>query len=188
MCGLTVGRSPISQWQARVVFADSPGPIDLLIFASASPDLIEPATSRIVASKLSLDCTVMDIKNACNSVLNAMQVADDFVVSGQYQRVLVTSGEQPSHVVRWLLASTELFLRSFLGYIMRDGSRTANPATLTWTDLRCRRPSATSDRMPCSLPCRSSTSTGATSIRRPSSRSRCRTRRRFSTVSKWLTT
>jgi 3-oxoacyl-[acyl-carrier-protein] synthase III len=106
---------------ARRALEDSPGRIDLLIFASASQDLIEPATSHIVAAKLGLDCPVMDIKNACNSVLNAMQVADALIQSGQYRRVLIASGEQPSHAVRWQLESREQFLRSFPGYTMSDG-------------------------------------------------------------------
>ncbi len=106
---------------AKTALADSPGRIDLLIFASASQDLIEPATSHIVAAKLGLDCPVMDVKNACNSVLNAMQVADALIRSGQYRRVLIASGEQPSHAVRWQLDSREQFLRSFPGYTMSDG-------------------------------------------------------------------
>ena len=106
---------------ARRALDDSPGPIDLLLFASASQDLIEPATSHIVAAKLGLDCPVMDIKNACNSFLNAMQVADALITSGQYGRVLIASGEQPSHAVRWRLDSKLQFLRSFPGYTMSDG-------------------------------------------------------------------
>lgn len=95
--------------------------IELLIFASASQDLIEPATSHIVAAKLGLSCPVMDVKNACNSVLNALQVADALIRTGQYGRVLIVSGEQPSHAVRWDLESKEQFLRSFPGYTMSDG-------------------------------------------------------------------
>jgi 3-oxoacyl-[acyl-carrier-protein] synthase III len=113
--------SDLAAAAARRALADSPGPIDLLIFASASQDLIEPATSHIVASKLGLDCPVMDIKNACNSVLNAMQVADALITAGQYERVLIASGEQPSHAVRWQLESKQHFLRSFPGYTMSDG-------------------------------------------------------------------
>jgi len=113
--------SDLAAAAARTALVDSPGPIDLLIFASASQDLIEPATSHIVAAKLGLDCPVMDIKNACNSVLNAMQVADALISSGQYERVLIASGEQPSHAVRWRLDSKEQFLRSFPGYTMSDG-------------------------------------------------------------------
>jgi acyl-CoA:acyl-CoA alkyltransferase len=97
--------SDLATAAARTALADSPGSIDLLIFASASQDLIEPATSHIVAAKLGLDCPVMDVKNACNSVLNAMQVGDALITSGQYRRVLIVSGEQPSHAVRWRLES-----------------------------------------------------------------------------------
>jgi 3-oxoacyl-[acyl-carrier-protein] synthase-3 len=106
---------------ARDALAESPGEPDLLIFASASQDLIEPATSHIVAAKLGLTCPVMDIKNACNSVINAMQVGEALIRAGQYRRVLIVSGEQPSHAVRWKVSGTEQFIRSFPGYTMSDG-------------------------------------------------------------------
>ncbi|WP_291042873.1 3-oxoacyl-[acyl-carrier-protein] synthase III C-terminal domain-containing protein [Herbiconiux sp.] len=112
--------SDLAAAAARTVLERSPGPIDLLIFASASQDLIEPATSHIVSAKLGLDCPVFDVKNACNSVLNAMQVAEALIATGQYRRVLIASGEQPSHAVRWRLDSQAQFLRSFAGYTMSD--------------------------------------------------------------------
>jgi 3-oxoacyl-[acyl-carrier-protein] synthase-3 len=106
---------------ARRALEADPGEIDLLIFASASQDMIEPATSHIVSAKLGLSCPVMDVKNACNSVLNAMQVADALIAAGQYRRVLVVSGELPSLAVRWQLSSRAQFMRSFPGYTMSDG-------------------------------------------------------------------
>jgi 3-oxoacyl-(acyl-carrier-protein) synthase III len=106
---------------ARKALAESPGDIDLLIFASASQDLIEPATSHIVAAKLGLECPTLDVKNACNSVLNAMQVADALIATGQYRRALIVSGEEPSHAVRWKLKDQRQFIRSFPGYTMSDG-------------------------------------------------------------------
>lgn len=106
---------------AEIALAESPGAPDLLIFASASQDLIEPATSHIVAAKLGFECPVMDVKNACNSVINAMQVAEALIAGGQYRRVLIASGEQPSHGVRWKLKDHKQFIRSFPGYTMSDG-------------------------------------------------------------------
>jgi 3-oxoacyl-[acyl-carrier-protein] synthase III len=106
---------------AKIALAESPGAPDLLIFASASQDLIEPATSHIVAAKLGFESPVMDVKNACNSVINAMQVGEALIASGQYRRVLIASGEQPSHGVRWKLKDHEQFIRSFPGYTMSDG-------------------------------------------------------------------
>lgn len=120
---------------ARIALRESPGDPDLLIFASASQDLIEPATSHIVAAKLGLTCPVMDISNACNSVINAMQVGEALIATGQYRRVLIASGEQPSHGVRWQLRDQEQFIRSFPGYTMSDGGAavvleaTDDPAT-----------------------------------------------------------
>ncbi len=106
---------------ARDALEESPGPIDLVLFASASQDLVEPATSHIVAAKLGLTAPVMDVKNACNSVVNAMQVGDALIRSGQYRRVLIASGEGPSVAVRWELRDHEEFISSFPGYTMSDG-------------------------------------------------------------------
>ena len=106
---------------AHQALEESPEPIDLLLFASASQDLVEPATGHIVAAKLGIDAPVMDVKNACNSVLNAMQVGDALIRSGQYRRVLIASGEGPSVAVRWELRDHAQFIRSFPGYTMSDG-------------------------------------------------------------------
>lgn len=105
---------------AREAIAASPEPVDLLIFSSASQDLIEPATSHIVSDKLGLGVPVFDVKNACNSVLNAVQVAHGLIVSGQARRVLIASGETPTSAVRWKVTDRHQFVRSFPGYTMSD--------------------------------------------------------------------
>lgn len=112
--------SDLAAHAARRALADSPEPVDLLIFASASQDLIEPATAHILADRLGLDVPVFDVKNACNSVLNAVQVAHGLIVSGQARRVLVASGETPTSAVRWRVADRHQFVRSFPGYTMSD--------------------------------------------------------------------
>lgn len=55
--------------------------IDAIIFASASQDVIEPATSNKVQTLLSSKAPVFDIKNACNSFLNGLQVAKSLISS-----------------------------------------------------------------------------------------------------------
>src|SRR5262245_16970595 len=54
----------------------APESIDLLIFASAGQDLAEPATANIVQQKLGTRAAVFDVRNACNSFLNGIQVAE----------------------------------------------------------------------------------------------------------------
>lgn len=108
---------------ARKLLADAgtePGDVDLLLFASASQDMVEPATAHIVAAKLELRCPVMDVKNACNSVLNAIEVADALISAGRYRTVLIASGESPSRAVRWEVGGLREFLRAFPGYTLSD--------------------------------------------------------------------
>ncbi|GAB2810115.1 ketoacyl-ACP synthase III [Actinocorallia aurea] len=105
---------------AGKLLADSGDEPDLLLFGSASQDLIEPATAHIAAAKLGLTCPVFDVKNACNSFLNAMQVGDALIRTGQYRRVLVCSGESPSRAVRWSVRDRAQFVDSFAGYTLSD--------------------------------------------------------------------
>ncbi|MFF4407476.1 3-oxoacyl-ACP synthase III family protein [Streptomyces sp. NPDC001404] len=73
-----------------------PDAVDLLIFASAGEDVEEPATAHIVAHKLGVTAPVFDVQNACNGVLNALEIADSLIRTGRYERVLVTTGERNS--------------------------------------------------------------------------------------------
>jgi 3-oxoacyl-(acyl-carrier-protein) synthase III len=109
---------------ARTVLAErglGPGGPDLLIFGSASQDLIEPATAHIVAAKLGASCPVFDVKNACNSFLNGLQLADALIRTGQHERVLVCTGESPSRAIRWKVRDRAQFADAFAGYTLSDG-------------------------------------------------------------------
>ena len=94
--------------------------VDLLIWASASQDLVEPATAHIVAAKLGLRCPVFDVKNACNSFLNGIQVATALLGTRAYRNALVVTGETPSRAVRWSVASSEDYVKNIAGYTMGD--------------------------------------------------------------------
>ena len=98
----------------------TPGDIDLLIFAAASQDLIEPATAHIVQDKLATCCPVMDVKNACNSFLNGIQLAEAMILSGSCETVLVTTGELCSRAIDWHVSDSTNFRRNFPGYTMGD--------------------------------------------------------------------
>jgi 3-oxoacyl-[acyl-carrier-protein] synthase-3 len=109
---------------ARRVLAErghGPERLDLLIFASASQDLVEPATAHIVAAKLGASCPVFDVKNACNSFLNGLQLADALIRTGQHERLLVCTGESPSRAIRWKVADRAQFVDAFAGYTLSDG-------------------------------------------------------------------
>ncbi len=99
--------------------------IDLLIFASASQDLTEPATAHIVQAKLGTAGAVLDVKNACNSFLNGLQVAEALILTGQYRKALVAVGEVPSKCIKWDIADRQEFRARFTGYTFGDAGAAA---------------------------------------------------------------
>lgn len=102
-----------------------PADLDLLVFASASQDMVEPATAHIVADRLGLHCPVMDVKNACNSWLNGVQVAEALIGTGQGERALVVTGEMPSRAARWSVRDLAQYVESVPGYTMSDAGAAA---------------------------------------------------------------
>ncbi|MGI5340941.1 3-oxoacyl-ACP synthase III family protein [Streptomyces sp. CA-181903] len=96
------------------------GDVDLLLFASCCQDLVEPATAHVVASKLGAACPVFDVKNACNSVLNGIEIASAFIELGRYRTVLIACGEAPTLYARWNVPDRTTFLRALLGYTLSD--------------------------------------------------------------------
>ncbi len=96
------------------------GDIDLLVFAAASHDILEPATAHVVAAKLGANCPVFDVKNACNSFLNGIQTAEALIDSGQASRALVCCGEIPSRTIRWQVANRDEYANAFPGYTVSD--------------------------------------------------------------------
>lgn len=94
--------------------------IDLLIFAAACSDLIEPATCNIVQNKLGLVCPAMDIKNACNSVVTAIHTATAFIESNIYENILIVSGEKLSNAINYNIRSQEELKTAISAFTLGD--------------------------------------------------------------------
>jgi 3-oxoacyl-[acyl-carrier-protein] synthase-3 len=94
--------------------------VDLLLFASASRDMVEPATGHIVQAELGSRAHVLDITNACNSFLNGIDAARAFIMAGRARRVLVTTGETPTRAMRTRLESLSQTREAFAGFTFGD--------------------------------------------------------------------
>ena len=94
--------------------------IDLLIFAAASADLIEPATANIIQQKLQLQCACFDLKNACNSVTNAIEVASALLLQDSYKNILIVSGEKTSDSIKYNDLQKETMKDHFAAYSFGD--------------------------------------------------------------------
>jgi 3-oxoacyl-[acyl-carrier-protein] synthase-3 len=74
--------------------------IDVVIFAAASHDVAEPATANRVQELLGCEgARAVDVKNACNSFLDAIDLARCLIRSSAADHVLVATGEIISRFV-----------------------------------------------------------------------------------------
>lgn len=82
--------------------------IDTLIFAATDMDVIEPATANILQDKLGIRVVnSFDVRNACNSVLQALNVANSMIANGAAERVLIACAEIGSFWANRAVGSAE---------------------------------------------------------------------------------
>ena len=61
--------------------------IDLILFATLSPDYYFPGSGVLVQEKLGIpDCPAMDIRMQCSGFVYALATADQFIKSGKYKK------------------------------------------------------------------------------------------------------
>ena len=71
--------------------------IDLILFATLSPDYYFPGSGVIVQQKLDIaTCPAMDIRNQCSGFIYALSTADQFIKTGMYKNILVIGSENHS--------------------------------------------------------------------------------------------
>ncbi|MET9964260.1 3-oxoacyl-[acyl-carrier-protein] synthase III C-terminal domain-containing protein [Streptomyces sp. NPDC006326] len=98
----------------------TPPDIDLLLFASASRDMVEPATAHIVQAELGTRAHALDVTNACNSFVNGIDLARAMILAGRARRALVVTGETPSRAVQYEPADLAELRSGFAGYTFGD--------------------------------------------------------------------
>jgi 3-oxoacyl-[acyl-carrier-protein] synthase III len=90
---------------AKRAIADAglqPTDIDCIILGTLSPDFHFPGTAVLVQKKLGIDrtgCACFDIRQQCSAFVYGMQMADAFVRSGVYKRILLIGAELHSHAL-----------------------------------------------------------------------------------------
>ncbi|PRX43324.1 3-oxoacyl-ACP synthase III family protein [Salegentibacter salegens] len=71
--------------------------IDLIVFATLSPDYYFPGCGVQVQEMLSIDtCPALDVRNQCSGFIYALSTADQFIKTGMYKNVLVIGSENHS--------------------------------------------------------------------------------------------
>lgn len=71
-----------------------PEDIDLIIFATLSPDICFPGPGSLIQAKLGLETTpALDIRQQCTGFVYGLATADAFIRSGLYKRILFVGAE-----------------------------------------------------------------------------------------------
>lgn len=79
-----------------------PSDIDCIILGTLSADMHFPGTAVFVQKKLGIDrtgCPCFDIRQQCSSFVYGLQMADAFVRTGMYKRILLIGAEIHSHSI-----------------------------------------------------------------------------------------
>lgn len=83
-----------------------PKDIDLIILATITGDLIFPATASIVQHAIGAKCPAFDLSAGCSGWVYALSVANGFIKSGMYKKVLVIGADLLTSITNWSDRST----------------------------------------------------------------------------------
>src|SRR5216117_3227843 len=84
--------------QARI----SPKEIDLIMVATATPDMLFPATACFVQKKIgATNAACLDISAACAGFLFGLEIAQQFITSHTYDTALVIGAEKLTSITNW---------------------------------------------------------------------------------------
>ena len=84
--------------QARI----SAKEIDLILVATATPDMLFPATACFVQKKIgATNAACLDISAACAGFLFALEIAQQFITSHTHDTVLVIGAEKLTSITNW---------------------------------------------------------------------------------------
>src|SRR5712671_3594975 len=76
--------------------------IDLILVATATPDMVFPATACFVQTKIgATKAACLDVSAACAGFLFALEIAQQFITSHTYDTVLVIGADKLTSITNW---------------------------------------------------------------------------------------
>lgn len=80
----------------------NPDQIDLIVFATCTPDYIFPSTACLIQARLkAVNAAALDVQAACTGYLYGLGIAKAFVESGIYKNILLVASEKLSCIVNY---------------------------------------------------------------------------------------
>ncbi|WP_445716472.1 beta-ketoacyl-ACP synthase III [Flavobacterium sp.] len=96
-----------------------PKEIDLVIMATATPDMPVAATGVFVATEIgATNAFAFDLQAACSSFLYGMSVASAYVASGKYKKVLLIGSDKMSSIIDYTDRATCIIFGDGAGAVL----------------------------------------------------------------------
>ena len=133
--------SDLAAEAGRAALADAgltPDDIDLVVVATATPDLTFPATAALAQDKLGVRRgAAFDIHAVCTGFIYAVSTATAFLETGQHQRALVIGAETFSRIVDWDDRGTCVLFGDGAGAWVLEAADGAGDVGVKASVLRC---------------------------------------------------
>jgi len=101
----------------------TPRQIDLIVFATTTPDRVFPSTACLLQQRLDIHGTAaFDIQAVCTGFVYALAVADKFIKTGDARCALVVGAETLSRIVNWNDRGTAILFGDGAGAVVLEAS------------------------------------------------------------------
>jgi 3-oxoacyl-[acyl-carrier-protein] synthase-3 len=97
--------------------------IDLIVFATTTPDQIFPSSACLLQARLGIHGpAAFDVQAVCTGFIYALGVADNFIRAGNAKRALVVGSETLSRIVDWTDRNTCVLFGDGAGAVILEAS------------------------------------------------------------------
>ncbi len=101
--------------------------IELIIVATTTPDLTFPATATTLQAKIGAQKSfAFDVQAVCSGFVYALNIADNFIKSGQVKNALIVGAETLSRIVDWNDRNTCVLFGDGAGAVVLQASDEKN--------------------------------------------------------------
>ncbi len=102
----------------------NPEDIDLVIFATITPDMVFPATANLVAAEIgATNAFGYDMGAACSGFLYALTTGAQFIESGRYKKVMVLGADKMSSIIDYSDRTTCIIFGDGGGAVLLEPSQ-----------------------------------------------------------------
>lgn len=101
----------------------TPNDLDLIVVATTTPDYHTPPVASLVQAQLeAVDVPAFSVVTGCTGFVYALTVADQFIRSGAYRRILIIGAELLTRFVNWQDRSTCVLFGDGAGAVVVEAS------------------------------------------------------------------